>query len=220
MTGGAYDLYLETYRYREGIRAKPRKYELTFQRGGWVQAFLAKEQQRVNAGELSASRFAAVRGTLFYFRDWAGAAMDASSVSGQTLSRYHAHLLDLVGSNTCSSTYAKGRMVSLKTFIRWLWGQDVIESLPKNVDSRELQFTRRIVTPETMTNDDVRALLSGNNSLLRLCILLGLNSGMTQKDISDLLDRDVDDNGFCPLSALGGRQPNEFAACSSGPRPG
>ncbi len=160
--------------------------------GGWVQAFLAKEQQRVNAGELSASRFAAVRGTLFYFRDWAGAAMDASSISGQTLSRYHSHLLDLVGSNTCSSTYAKGRMVSLKTFIRWLWGQDIIESLPKNIDSRELQFTRRIVTPETMTNDEVRALLSGTNSLLRLCILLGLNCGMTQKDISDLLDRDVD----------------------------
>ena len=109
--------------------------------GGWVQAFLAKEQQRVNAGELSASRFAAVRGTLFYFRDWAGAAMDASSISGQTLSRYHSHLLDLVGSNTCSSTYAKGRMVSLKTFIRWLWGQDVIESLPKNIDSRESSNT-------------------------------------------------------------------------------
>jgi hypothetical protein len=48
--------------------------------GGWVQAFLAKEQQRVNAGELSASRFAAVRGTLFYFRDWAGAAMAKATV--------------------------------------------------------------------------------------------------------------------------------------------
>ena len=160
--------------------------------GGWIRVYLVKEQRRVGAGGLSPVRFASIRGALFFFRDWAGAAVDASSISGQTLSRYHSHLLGLVGNEKCSPTYAKDRMVSLKTFIRWLWGQDVIESLPKNIDSRELQFTRRIVTPETMSHDEVRTLLSGTTGLLRLCILLGLNCGMTQKDISDLLDKDVD----------------------------
>ena len=82
-------------------------------------------------------------------------------------------------------------MATAKTFIRWLWGQDVIEKLPKNIDSRELTFIRRTKTPETMTLDEVGALLRGTTGLNRLCILLGLNCGMTQKDISDLLDRDV-----------------------------
>ena len=162
--------------------------------GGWAKLYLAKEQQRVSASELSAGRFASTKASVFYFRGWAGADTDASTITGQTLSRYHAHLLDLIGTEKCSATYAKDRMVSAKTFIRWLWGQDVIEKLPKNIDSRELTFTRRTKTPETMTTDEVGTLLKGTTGLNRLCILLGLNCGMTQKDISDLLDRDVDWN--------------------------
>ena len=162
--------------------------------GGWAKMYLAKEQQRVSAGELSAGRFASTKASVFYFRGWAGVDTDASTITGQTLSRYHAHLLELIGTEKCSATYAKDRMVSAKTFIRWLWGQDVIEKLPKNIDSRELTFTRRTKTPETMTTAEVATLLRGTTGLNRLCVLLGLNCGMTQKDISDLLDRDVDWN--------------------------
>ena len=159
--------------------------------GGWAKVYLAKEQQRVYAGELSAGRFASTKASVFYFRSWVGAEAEASSISGQTLSRYHAHLLELIGTEKCSATYAKDRMVAAKTFIRWLWGQDVIEKLPKNIDSRELTFIRRTKTPETMTVDEVGILLRGTTGQNRLCILFGLNCGMTQKDISDLVDRDV-----------------------------
>ena len=160
--------------------------------GGWARLFLAKEQQRVSAGELSAGRFTSTKAAVFYFRSWVGADTDASAITGQTLSRYHAHLLGLIGQEKCSATYARDRMVSAKTLIRWLWGQDVIEKLPKNIDSRELTFARRTKTPETMTTAEVGTLLRGTTGLNRLCILLGLNCGMAQKDISDLLDRDVD----------------------------
>lgn len=160
--------------------------------GGWAKVFLAKEQQRVSAGELSAGRFTSTKAAVFYFRGWAGADTDASTITGQTLSRYHAHLLVLIGKEKCSATYARDRMVAVKTLVRWLWGQDVIEKLPKNIDSRELTFARRTKTPETMTTEEVGTLLRGTTGLNRLCILLGLNCGMTQKDISDLLDRDVD----------------------------
>ena len=42
-----------------------------------------------------------------------------------------------------------------------------------------------------MTLAEVATLLRGTTGLNQLCILLGLNCGMTQKDISDLLDADV-----------------------------
>ena len=48
--------------------------------GEWIRVYLVKEQQRVNAGELSPTRFAANRGALFFFRDWAGAAKNLSEV--------------------------------------------------------------------------------------------------------------------------------------------
>jgi len=159
--------------------------------GGWVKIYLAKEQQRVNARELSPGRFSSARASLFFFRDWAGAQIDVASISGQTLSRYHSHLLDLVTANSCSATYAGDRLVVVRSFIRWLWGQDAIESLPKNIGSKELRITRRTKAPEAMTLDEVTTLLRGTTGLNQLCILLGLNCGMTQKDISDLLDADV-----------------------------
>ncbi len=165
--------------------------EETHSLGGWVKMFLAKEQQRVGAGELSAGRFTSMKASIFYFRNWAGADVDVSTIAGQALTRYHSHLLELMAADRCSATYARDRLVAVKTLIRWLWGQDAIENLPKNIDSKELKISRRTTTPETMTHEEVATLLRETTGLNRLCILLGLNCGMTQKDISDLLDRDV-----------------------------
>ncbi len=159
--------------------------------GGWVKIFLGKEQQRVGAGTLSAGRFTSMKASIFYFRNWAGADVDVSTIAGQTLTRYHSHLLELMAADRCAATYARDRLVAVKTLIRWLWGQDAIENLPKNIDSKELKITRRTTTPETMTHAEVATLLRETTGLNRLCILLGLNCGMIQKDISDLLDSDV-----------------------------
>ena len=165
--------------------------EETHSLGGWVKMFLAKEQQRVGAGDLSPGRFTSMKASIFYFRNWAGADVDVSTIAGQTLTRYHSHLLELMAADRCAATYARDRLVAVKTLIRWLWGQDAIENLPKNIDSKELKITRRTTTPETMTHAEVATLLRETTGLNRLCILLGLNCGMTQKDISDLLDADV-----------------------------
>ena len=91
----------------------------------------------------------------------------------------------------CFATYARDRFVAVKTLILWLCGQDATNGLPKNINSKELKITRRTTSPETMTHAEVATLLRKTTGLNPLCILLGLNCGMTQKDISDLLDADV-----------------------------
>ena len=159
--------------------------------GVWVAQYLTKQQQRVDAGDLSAGRFVCEKAALQHFRDWAGAQMDVTTISGPTLFRFHAHQLALIASNQCAPSYARDRMTSVRTFIRWLWGQDMIVSLPKNIDSNELKIARRTTAPETFSLAEVTVLLRESSGPTRLYILLGLNCGMTQKDISDLLQVDV-----------------------------
>ena len=56
LTGRAYGLYLESYHHREGIRAMPRKYELTFQRGADGRSGRWKKFYRGKAHYLGAGR--------------------------------------------------------------------------------------------------------------------------------------------------------------------
>ena len=81
---------------------------------------MAKEQQRVGAGDLSAGRFTSTKASIFDFRNWAGAQVDVSTIAGQTLTRYHSHLLELMAADRCFATYARDRFVAVKTLDRWL----------------------------------------------------------------------------------------------------
>lgn len=159
--------------------------------GHWVGNFVAAQQQRVTANSLSAGRFKSNKVAVEHFRDWAGAQTDVSSISGRTLSQFHAYQLDLITAGKCASGYSKDRMAAAKSLIRWMWEQDVIENLPKNFDSNQLRFARLVKTPETLSVGQVGELLRASSGQTRLYILLGLNCGMTQKDISDLSHTDV-----------------------------
>ena len=159
--------------------------------GGWTKLYMTKQHQRVDADDLSVGRYVSEKAALEHFRDWAGAQVDVATISGQTLSRYHAYLLELIASDDCAPSYARDRMTSARSLIRWLWGQDAVEDLPKNIDSHELRIGRRPKTPQTLELSEVSELLRKSSGRTRLYILLGLNCGMTQKDISDLLDVDI-----------------------------
>jgi len=159
--------------------------------GGWVTVFLTKQQQRVHAGDLSAGRYASGQATLKHFRDWAGAQVAVSSISGKTLSGFHTYQLERIATGKCASGYARDHMICVRAFVRWLWGQDAIENLPKNIDSKELNIARRVTTPKTLEISEVKKVLQASSGRTRLYILLGLNCGMTQKDISDLKQTDV-----------------------------
>jgi integrase len=158
---------------------------------GWVKRYLGQQQHRVSAEDLSAGRFISGQAALGHFRDWVGPQILVSTISGQTLSSYHSHQLELIASNKCAPGYARDRMASVRAFIRWLWGQDAIEQLPKNIDSNELKIARRTVTPKTFEVAEIKELLGLSSGRTRLYILLGLNCGMQQKDISDLKTTDV-----------------------------
>jgi hypothetical protein len=77
-----------------------------------------------------------------------------------------------------------------KAFLKWLWKQDLVTP-PKNVDDK-MSFTRWEAQIETYSNADIKKTVELATGQLKLHLLLMLNCGMTQKDISDLLKTQVD----------------------------
>jgi integrase len=158
----------------------------------WAETYLKKQRERCFAGEISAGRYNAVDTCTKFFRDWLGGDTPVKSVTGRTLSKYHTFLLEQVTAGSCASGYALDRMSIAKSLIRWLWEQDAIDSLPKNITSSELRISRVASTPKVFSIEEVGQLLMMSTGRTRLYVLLAMNTGMTQKDIADLRDDQVD----------------------------
>ena len=118
---------------------------------GWFKKYFKLRKQLVDAGKLSAGRLSSEGSEIDYFIAWAGPYTQVSKIVSSMLTEFHSVLLDLVKNDDCSQAYASGRMKSVKRFIKWLWEQDAIEMLPKNIDSTSLQITIDTTSPESFT---------------------------------------------------------------------
>jgi hypothetical protein len=117
--------------------------------------------------------------------------MMVERINGQTLPKYFLVLSGLVNNNEITEETARKRLRMLKRFIRYLWGQDIID-LPKNMDSEEFRFhvvAKEIVVPE---RERVAAVVAALLPRLRLYALLALNCAMNQVDIAELKHTMVD----------------------------
>ena len=196
---GANDLDGSPRRIRQEIwkdrlavqQAKGRLTKTTLE--GAVEQFLTCKRAKVDAGELSAGRFDPLRGHLHHFRDWLGGALAVEAISGKVLTDYHGELLAAINKKIWSSDYAKDRMNAVKGFVQWLWQIEAIEQLPRVLTQKgTLTIGKRIATPAVFTIDEVQTLLTAATNRTRLYLLLMLNTGMLQKDISDLKVDEVD----------------------------
>ena len=79
-----------------------------------------------------------------------------------------------------------------RAFVDWCCERGALDNPPRNLHSRKQRFERGTSDIETFTNDEIKCLLKSATGQLKLHLLLMLNTGMTQKDISDLRHSDVD----------------------------
>lgn len=154
--------------------------------------FLAEKEADAAAGELSAYRAETLRVDLHYFLDGFGPSRPVTDITSEVLVAYRARLLSEVEKNGYSNTWAHSRFSSLKTFVRWLWHMDALESLPRVLDRTALRISKGTPSVITYTTEEIHVLLKQASDRTRLYILLMLNCGMTQKDISDLRPDEVD----------------------------
>ena len=159
-----------------------------------VDCFLKEKEGDVKAGELSVGRLYKLGLHLNHFADWFGRDTAVTEINGRTLTDYRLKLLERVERKEWARTTAGDHLVTLKSFIRWLWQIEAIASLPRNMDSKSQSL--RIGKPAgkivVFTMDEIKTLLDNASDRTKLYILLMLNCAMTQKDISDLHTSEVD----------------------------
>jgi integrase len=159
-----------------------------------VEQFLEEKRASVLAGQLSAGRSSSLRIHLTHFRDWIGNETRVADIKGKHLNDYRLALLAQVDAKKWSQTTASNRLKSTRSFIRWLWQIEAIASLPRIMDSRSNTLTISESSPNIViyTKQEIATLLQEAIDRTKLYLLLMLNCGMTQKDISDLDMAEVD----------------------------
>lgn len=138
---------------------------------------------------LSPQRYAATQSLLKHFTREYGERSVQSLNSGDV--RWFADVIwQAVTDEKMTVTTASTVLAIVSSFIRWLWQNDVLETLPRNI--RELSVTVPKTKPKVITKEEIKSLLEAGDDVRRLYILLMLNCGMTQKDIADLRQSEVD----------------------------
>lgn len=162
--------------------------------GFHMQNYLNREILRVQAKELSASRFASKRNNLLRFQDWAGENLLIESITGDLVQRFHSDLLAKIQNKKLSPNTAHDRIGDTVSFIRWLWQSEILQDLPRILlhKNNSLSISKPLSTPQVFTIAEVKKCLSKANARTKLYLLLMLNCGMYQSDISDLKQTEVD----------------------------
>ena len=159
---------------------------------GNISRFLDGKRAQITARELSVGRFNALETHLRDFSDFAVGHKPVSAIDGELLSQYRIELLRRVGQSEMTLIYAKNRLDAAKQFVRWLWKMEILDTLPRIFDSAELRITSPDSEVVTFTNQEIRRLYRESSDRTKLYICLALNCGMTQVDISDLKQTEVD----------------------------
>ncbi len=162
--------------------------------GTYVEKYVKQKEGQAGAGQVSPARIYAIGLHLTHFQDWLGKDTAVREINGEILASYHAHLLTKVTSKEWSRTTASDHLTTVKSFVRWLWQIEAIAALPRVLDGRSqfLKISKPSSKVVIFTKDEIKAILAAASERTKLYILLMLNCGMTQKDVSDLLVSEVD----------------------------
>jgi len=158
---------------------------------GNVKRFLKRKQQQAERGERSHGRYESLRCCLEDFKRHVGGSKPIASIGGPVLSRYRDKLESRVTKGKLSSYSARDRIQAVKQFIRWAWEQELLD-LPRIIESREFSIAVKPNGIEVFTPDELNIVFTASVERTRLYILLCLNCGMTQADIADLRQDEVD----------------------------
>jgi integrase len=160
--------------------------------GGAVGQFLDGKKLAAETGAISPIRFDTIRRCLNGFRDFVGAGIPLADVTSKTLLDFHAHLLQRIKRKDFGAGHGTTFIKTVKQFIRWADVTELLDKFPRIINSRELTIKVETKAVPTFTLDEVKALLAEATDTTKLYLLLALNCGFTQVDVSSLLPSEVD----------------------------
>ena len=144
---------------------------------------------RYERGDISATWFEKIRISVCHFVEYLQTDLPLSKLNEMLLDDYRNYTLSLPISaatdKSISPWTAKSRLDIVKLMIKWGYQMALIDTLPRNLD----QYSR-ITIPEPTVNrfslDEIRTLYSAASEKTKTYMLLALNTGAGQADISDL----------------------------------
>ena len=144
---------------------------------------------RYERGDISATWFEKIRISVCHFVDYLQTGLPLSKLNEMCLDDYRNHTLSLPVSaatnKSISPWTAKSRLDIVKLMIKWGYQMALLETLPRNLDGYS-----RVTIPEPTVNrfsrEEIHTLYSAASERTKMYILLGLNCGFGQSDISDL----------------------------------
>jgi len=123
------------------------------------------------------------------FRKWCGDDEPiATALHEITLKEY----ADYVRGRWDSGNTHRLAFQSLKMMIKWAWSKRYLAEMPRNLDSDDFDYTAPEPEPNPMTLEHFTYLYKEAPPAMRLYMMLGLNCGYTQVDISTLTHSMID----------------------------
>lgn len=159
--------------------------------GGQVKEWLAGMLARCQSGSaMSAGQYDNLRRASEAFRDWHGGEKRIETVNEGTLKKWYEYLLQQVAEGKIARETAKSRFRQSKQFIGDICSLGVIP-FPKNFHKKWV-FGSSANEIKPMSVEEVRLLVSRATGQLRLHLLIMLNCGFTQFEVSELRRSEVD----------------------------
>lgn len=177
--------FLEEIQTKQPIEIKVAK--LTVEDFG--EKYLQSCFTRYERGDISATWFEKIRISVCHFVDYLQTDLSLFKLNEMILDDYRNHVLALPVSaatdKSISPWTAKSRLDIVKLMIKWGYQMALIETLPRNLDGYA-----KITIPEPTVNrfsrEEIHTLYSAASERTKMYMLLALNCGMGQTDISSL----------------------------------
>lgn len=188
--------------------------------GFFIDRFVSRKVKQCQAEHITIERVDKVRFDLNKFGDWFGRDRLVQEIDLSVIEAYYHWLLEeimrkkkrksgsavpndggtfskdgkILSKDGFSEFFANDLMVILKGFVRDLDEDGIIEAPKKIYNKRAFQIRRPKTTNKTVPIEDIRIILESAEveERTKLFVLLALNSGMYQKDISSLRQDEVD----------------------------
>ena len=156
--------------------------------GGNLDEYLKAKKTDALTGTIKAGSYDLLQHRLNHFRSFCGAS-SIEQFNAKTLAAFCDTLKQEIIANSISQAYAQGIMTSTKSFVRWLWKAEVLDNLPRNINDLHITVEEQEII--LFTRHDIATLLGAASDRTRLYLLLMLNCGYYQQDISDLKHEEV-----------------------------
>jgi integrase len=165
--------------------------------GWWCDKWLAGKVEEAAQGVRASSGLRLLRYAVGHFKTFVGADSPLTNINAHLWERWgvlcqgRVALRDSDPKAGWAADYAKKVYSLVRGFLKWLWQQGAVDSLPRNLD-RRVKFDRPAAGIKTYSNAEVKTLLDAAKGQHRLHILLALNTGMNPADIAHLQRAEVD----------------------------